>query len=322
MSLCLKFQSFFCAVSKEAARIRLGEIFVSFAEFDRCLQSWGVLNGRASHRYATRSDRAIRVCRFGKTVRRHCKDLTTDPTVNTSPPPVGTNTDQLQDQENSQSHRLDQQNSQSHRLRPLPAGRNPLAPLDVNQVDGIILSNTVRSSTIPGMQAPRSFVQHTSEWLPPHNPSKNGTTLLPLFLTMQSCSRCPFYSSAFHVPLAFHYDHIIACYLYLPPLTFLNQPGRKVPKQGACGELSRFLPESSAGSPEPIPCPFRVRATLHKRTGVISITICELRHNCPLYKHKWRAAANDSFWLAVTLANRVVQNVKVLVSALLTIPCR
>jgi hypothetical protein len=59
------------------------------------------------------------------------------------------------------------------------------------------------------------------------------------------------------------------------------------------------------------PCTFRVRAAVEKKSGKIKITVCDLEHNCPLYKHKWRAPASDAFWLAGTLAPRVVRNVRV-----------
>lgn len=56
-------------VLREASRIKLGGSFHSFAEFDRCLDSWCVVNGRAAHRFKTRKDLCVRVCRFGPKVR-------------------------------------------------------------------------------------------------------------------------------------------------------------------------------------------------------------------------------------------------------------
>jgi hypothetical protein len=51
----------------------LGEHFNSFSEFDRCLDSLAVMNGRAMSRYRTGQTRCIRVCRFGKLARQHSK---------------------------------------------------------------------------------------------------------------------------------------------------------------------------------------------------------------------------------------------------------
>jgi hypothetical protein len=56
-------------VAAEAGRIRLGEHFCSFEEFDRCLDSLAVMNGHAMSRYRTGDTRCIRVCRFGKLAR-------------------------------------------------------------------------------------------------------------------------------------------------------------------------------------------------------------------------------------------------------------
>jgi hypothetical protein len=56
-------------VEQEAARIKLGELFLNFNEFDRCLRSWSVLNGRQYYKYATKPRYRVRVCRFGKTSR-------------------------------------------------------------------------------------------------------------------------------------------------------------------------------------------------------------------------------------------------------------
>lgn len=58
-------------VNAEAKRIQLGGVFVSLEEFDRCLNSYSVLIGRAVHRWKTRPDLCVRVCRFGPNVRVH-----------------------------------------------------------------------------------------------------------------------------------------------------------------------------------------------------------------------------------------------------------
>lgn len=59
----------FLSVAAEAARIKMGEQFHTFEDFDRCLDSLAVMNGRAMSRYKTFADRCIRVCRFGRLTR-------------------------------------------------------------------------------------------------------------------------------------------------------------------------------------------------------------------------------------------------------------
>lgn len=117
------------------------------------------------------------------------------------------------------------------------------------------------------------------------------------------------------------FEYSVSVHSLMTPLFihFLCHPGRKVGKSGACGQLSRLLDDNPDDSENvPPPCPFRVRATKHRSTGCISITICDLRHSCPQYKHTWRASAHDSGWLAVTMSNRVVQNIKVCLPSLPT----
>lgn len=61
------------AVEAEAARIRKGERFNNFQEFDRCLDSWAVMNGRVVYRLKTFPHFVTRVCRFNKLVPKTCK---------------------------------------------------------------------------------------------------------------------------------------------------------------------------------------------------------------------------------------------------------
>jgi hypothetical protein len=49
-------------IQVEAKRIRLGEEFDTFEEFDRCLHSWSVREGRAYHKFKTKFDCLVRVC--------------------------------------------------------------------------------------------------------------------------------------------------------------------------------------------------------------------------------------------------------------------
>ncbi|CAM6101011.1 unnamed protein product [Calypogeia fissa] len=53
-------------VQREAQHIRLDEEFLSFQDFNRCLDSWGVINHRAVARYKTSKNVHIRKCPFGK----------------------------------------------------------------------------------------------------------------------------------------------------------------------------------------------------------------------------------------------------------------
>lgn len=52
-------------VQTEAKRIRLGDNFDSFEEFDRCLHSWGVIECRAYYKFKTKFNCLVRVCQYG-----------------------------------------------------------------------------------------------------------------------------------------------------------------------------------------------------------------------------------------------------------------
>lgn len=56
-------------VTDEDNQIKLGAHFGCFDEFDRCLDSWCVLNGRSSHRLESKWHFCLWVCRCGPTVR-------------------------------------------------------------------------------------------------------------------------------------------------------------------------------------------------------------------------------------------------------------
>lgn len=60
---------YFLSVHNEVQQIKLGAVFQSFEEFDRCIDSWGVINHRSVVRYKTTLDLAIWSCRFAKVVR-------------------------------------------------------------------------------------------------------------------------------------------------------------------------------------------------------------------------------------------------------------
>ncbi|CAM6100996.1 unnamed protein product [Calypogeia fissa] len=57
-------------VEAEAARICLGQQFDNFDEFDRCMDSWAVIHGRIVARLKTQLTHCVRVCRFGKIIKK------------------------------------------------------------------------------------------------------------------------------------------------------------------------------------------------------------------------------------------------------------
>lgn len=69
-------------VTAKATHIQMDEMFSSFKEFDRCLDSWGVLNGRANYRVKTRKKTCLQTCRYGPNVRPPWR------TPSTQPPPA------------------------------------------------------------------------------------------------------------------------------------------------------------------------------------------------------------------------------------------
>lgn len=60
-------------VFSEATRIRVGEVFGYFEEFDRCLDSFDVQIGKGSHRLWTKASFYNRVCKSGWTIRKAWK---------------------------------------------------------------------------------------------------------------------------------------------------------------------------------------------------------------------------------------------------------
>lgn len=51
-------------VQREAARIKKGEYFTSFKDFQRCLDSWCILGGRSSKKVKSKKDCLVRICHF------------------------------------------------------------------------------------------------------------------------------------------------------------------------------------------------------------------------------------------------------------------
>ncbi|KAL3680918.1 hypothetical protein R1sor_023874 [Riccia sorocarpa] len=58
------------AVEEAAGRIRFGEVFASFNEFELCLDCWCVVNMRASHKFKRNPDCRVRICRYGLPARK------------------------------------------------------------------------------------------------------------------------------------------------------------------------------------------------------------------------------------------------------------
>ncbi|KAL3698357.1 hypothetical protein R1sor_012433 [Riccia sorocarpa] len=56
-------------VESAASRVRFGEIFSSFKEFEFSVDCWCVINMRSSSKFKTKSNMRVRVCRFGLAVR-------------------------------------------------------------------------------------------------------------------------------------------------------------------------------------------------------------------------------------------------------------
>lgn len=56
-------------VEREAARIKLGDVFTSLKQFDRCLHNWCVLNGRVAGKAKMQYNYGLRTCRYGPRTR-------------------------------------------------------------------------------------------------------------------------------------------------------------------------------------------------------------------------------------------------------------
>ncbi|KAL3691036.1 hypothetical protein R1sor_004687 [Riccia sorocarpa] len=57
-------------VEVAARRIRFGEVFASFNEFELCLDCWCVVIMRASHKFKRNPDCRVRICRYGLPTRK------------------------------------------------------------------------------------------------------------------------------------------------------------------------------------------------------------------------------------------------------------
>ncbi|KAL3701189.1 hypothetical protein R1sor_019211 [Riccia sorocarpa] len=57
-------------VESAASRVRFGEVFSSFKEFEFSVDCWCVINMRSNSKFKTKSNMRVRVCRFGLAVRK------------------------------------------------------------------------------------------------------------------------------------------------------------------------------------------------------------------------------------------------------------
>ncbi|KAL3686239.1 hypothetical protein R1sor_004261 [Riccia sorocarpa] len=57
-------------VESASSRVRFGEVFSSFKEFEFSVDCWCVINMRSSSKFKTKSNMRVRVCRFGLAVRK------------------------------------------------------------------------------------------------------------------------------------------------------------------------------------------------------------------------------------------------------------
>ncbi|CAM6102768.1 unnamed protein product [Calypogeia fissa] len=196
-------------VEREASKIRDRQYFSSFREFDRCMDSWGIMNGRTFSKHKTNDNFRVRLCRYGKTVRKNAKKTVQhDPTIkgdSESSPESSNESDsqhhgckltagfnvnenlqlELEDQsawpftvesifcedsqqphgkENASCSQIGSQiNSQSRPVlgnlctNTIAAQRSTLVPQNG-------LSGSAQSTLLSNK--PRSYVQHTSEWIP------------------------------------------------------------------------------------------------------------------------------------------------------------
>ncbi|KAL3697216.1 hypothetical protein R1sor_011292 [Riccia sorocarpa] len=53
-----------------AGRIKEGEVFTCFKEFDFCADCWCMMNMRSSVKFKTKSSMRVRVCRYGLPIRK------------------------------------------------------------------------------------------------------------------------------------------------------------------------------------------------------------------------------------------------------------
>lgn len=213
------------AVQVEAEKIRLGQRFDTFRDFDRCMDSYGVIHGRAAAKYATKHGHAVRVCHFGMTNRpapRTCANhfKMNDPNHPEPPCPVSaeavlspfplqqrfpTSTIQSTTRHFEQASELEwcqdsqpqwsQDSECTPVIQPTPLGKEIRTVMQHSQPQPRRQPFTNLPTNIPSlrsaMEKPISTVRHTRFWLPPHNPAKSGgfRFVAPIIL-LACCSTC------------------------------------------------------------------------------------------------------------------------------------
>lgn len=198
----------------EAGKIRLGQHFSTFKEFDRCMDLYGVIHGRATAKYATKHGQGVRVCHFGMTNRSSSSSPSnqfkmdgtnsqqrlcpgSEPVLTPVPlnQKLSTSTIDLTVQSNGVMNRNVEQVSEyewchdaqpqwsqdsecTPVIKPKPLGKENNTIMHV--VHGVTKRHPFTNipSNIPSLRSvmskPTSSVCHTKVWLPPHNPAKSG----------------------------------------------------------------------------------------------------------------------------------------------------
>lgn len=291
------------AVEGEASKIRIGQYFKTFRDFDRCLDSYCVLKGRVAARYATKHTHAVRVCRFGPTKRN----------------PKGKSSQGGSDENQDVGKKGDKEGAEIDMTAPDHESQSE-DELDEALQNGVRTATPVRhphcdndkvkeTLSVQNGKAPSS-----SEVRAPLGPLNSNTVANSSDTTVQHAHRTPWLLRRPRKPDA--NSGIPAQQTQAEQSQ--SQP-RKQSVTGAGGQLSRLLPSKGDSSlkPGPVPiCPFRVRAQREFKTGRIHISICNLTHTCPQFKHKWRGPTRKSKWLGETLASAVVRNTQVAVKEL------
>lgn len=296
--------SFILTVKQEGSRIRLGEHFTCFQDFDRCLDSWCFVNGRSAARLKTKKTHCVRVCRFGDTVRPAWRTKVKKKTQDAEfqgERAAALSGDEMDCGDCASADDLDsQQQKDSHGGQTEPSVRAG----DVSQQ---------KENCVP--QQPWQH-QHSEEEerIGTHNHQSFNPLLADLLpTTTGACpTTTPKKSQAKHAGA-----WLPASFVHSSGTAVAKKGPRKPSRTGACGEQSRLLPPSSEDDEKKQPCPFRVRCQREKRTGKLHITVCELQHTCPQSKHEWRGPSRKSHWLGETLAPRVLCGGKVPVNEMI-----
>ncbi|CAM6127489.1 unnamed protein product [Calypogeia fissa] len=257
-------------VRMEADQIKLGQYFDSFREFDRCLDSYGVLHGRAAEKYATKGDHRVRVCRFGRTTRASWAPSSTQKSnqnIDKETPVLTAH----QFPRNSELEPLHQQNRADTQFHPVSSSvANSLSQQDCHEFsqydwsqDTQFLPDYLEHDTgKENRSTPVSsaIFQKGRSPLKTMSVNRNSTFLNPADLqtvmaNLGSSQKTP--KTIVRHTKAWLPQHNPAIH------------GRKISTSGACGQLNRFpiYKDPAKHLNRKDFCPFRVRAQLHSTTG-------------------------------------------------------